>query len=366
MIRIATIGTSIITDNLIQVLHRNPDAAFVGTLSRNAERARAFTEEHGGTRPFTSLDELAGAPDVDAIYIASPNALHHDQALACIAGGKHVLVEKPFAANEREAREVFAAAARAGVIALEAMRSIHDPAWRACETALADLGRVRRATLRFGKYSSRYDEVLAGRRTNIFDCRMASGSLMDIGVYCVEPMVELFGAPERVNCTGVLLDEPTRALTNGAIDGAGVICASYPDLVATLDFSKITADLAATQIEGEAGTMTIDEISSPTEAIVRLRGKAVREGANSTGANNRNVRERRVALPACEAPSNMCYELADFIQAIQTVREGAPSADAPAGAFGTVGHYRQTTLASLSVMDEARRQMGVVFPADRA
>lgn len=157
MIRIATIGTSGITACMLGALSNVEGAVFVGTLSRDRQRAAAFTSEHGGTTPFTSLDELAASDEVDAVYIGSPNALHHDQALACIAGGKHVIVEKPFCANRREAAEVFEAARDAGVVALEAMRPLHDPAFHAIKDALPQIGAIRRATLRFGKYSSRYD-----------------------------------------------------------------------------------------------------------------------------------------------------------------------------------------------------------------
>ena len=67
MLRIATIGTSMITDDFIQVVNANDQAAFVGTLSRDANRGAAFTAERGGERNFTSLDELAAAADVDAV-----------------------------------------------------------------------------------------------------------------------------------------------------------------------------------------------------------------------------------------------------------------------------------------------------------
>ncbi|MDY2777176.1 MAG: Gfo/Idh/MocA family oxidoreductase, partial [Collinsella sp.] len=89
MIRIATIGTSMITDNFVEVLTDSESARFVGTMSRSLERAQAFTLERGGERGFSSIEELCAATDVDAVYIGSPNALHHDQALACIAAGKH-------------------------------------------------------------------------------------------------------------------------------------------------------------------------------------------------------------------------------------------------------------------------------------
>ena len=362
MIRIATIGTSGITACMLGALSNVEGAVFVGTLSRDRQRAAAFTSEHGGTTPFTSLDELAASDEVDAVYIGSPNALHHDQALACIAGGKHVIVEKPFCANRREAAEVFEAARDAGVVALEAMRPLHDPAFHAIKDALPQIGAIRRATLRFGKYSSRYDEILAGRHTNIFDCAMASGSLMDIGVYCVEPLIELFGAPERVLASAALLDEATRDLTNGPIDGSGVVLASYPGMTAVLAHSKTTNDLSDSQIEGELGTLTVHGISAPSSMHIDLRSDAARQ-TDSVGYSSAQTVGRDIDLPAFE--NTMQHELSDFIEAVEHVRTGGVCTEAPCGPFGTVAHFRDITLSSLALMDESRRQMGVSFPADR-
>ena len=366
MLRIATIGTSPITCDFVDVVTDNPDTAFVGTLSRNAERAQAFTAEHGGTCAFTSLDELVAANDVDAVYIASPNALHHDQALACIAGGKHVIVEKPFCSNAAEAQEVFDAAESAGGVALEAMRPLHDPAFHRCEDVLPHLGRIRRASLHIGSHSSRYDDILAGRRTNIFDCDMATGALMDMGVYTVEPMVEMFGVPTNIICAGALLDAETRELSHGPIDGAGTILATFNDVLVELHFSKITHDLAASQIEAETATFTIDEIETPRHARVKHFGKAQRSSAK-TGHPKTGDDVEELDLPFCQ--NTMVYELADFVAAVKHLPGAIDTPDdlwgIMAGARHPLGHYRDVTLVSLSVMDEARRQMGVRFPADR-
>ena len=362
MIRIATIGTSLITDNLVEALNASERGEFVGTCSRDAERAWAFTQERGGAKPFTSIDEVAADPDVDAVYIGSPNALHAPQALALIAAGKHVMVEKSFASNEREAREVFAAAEAANVVVMEAMRPLHDPAYYQFKEALGRIGRIRRLTIRFGKYSSRYDDILAGRHTNIFDCQMASGGLMDMGVYSVEPLVDIMGAPERVLFAPVLLDEGTRELTNGAIDGAGIISCTYPGAAASLHYSKFTQDYASTQVEGERGTVTLDHISTPDHMRIDLLGKAVRGDAkNSKGTAAASTEE--IDLPTTS--NSMAYELADFISAVESARAGTPALEAPCGEHGDVAHFRDLTLATMAVMDEARRQAGIVFPADR-
>lgn len=360
MIRIATIGTSMITTSLLDVLGQNPRAVFVGTCSRDARRAAAFTQEHGGERGFSSVEEVASAGDVDAVYIGSPNAIHYGQALACIRAGKHVLVEKPVCANSRQAQQLFDAAAEHNVVALEAMRPLHDPALRLIRDALPRLGAIRRTTLRFGKYSSRYTDVLEGRHTNIFDCDMASGALMDIGVYCVEPLVALFGKPHTVQCAAALLDEGTRDITGGAIDGAGVICASYPGHVATLHYSKITSDLAENQIEGELGTLTFSGISMPSNARIDMRET---KAADSVGYSSTSTIASVLELPSC--PNTMAYELDDFIDAIQAVQLGATAAEAPAGWAGSVGELQSISLKSLEIMDAARRQAGVVFPCDK-
>ena len=228
---------------------------------------------------------------------------------------------------------------------MEAMRSVHDPGMQTIRDAITRIGRVRRASLRFGKYSSRYDEVLAGRQTNIFDARMGTGSLMDIGVYCVEACVALFGVPDAVTCAPVLIAGPDTEQTGGVVDGAGTILARYPDKVVELSYSKISQDLLPCQIEGELGTVTYRGVSVPLEGELLLRGRAV-GGAQRPGEFSEGDVTERLAFPACD--NNMCYELADFIACVRGGLDAAP--------FGEI------TCTSLSIMDEARRQAGIEFP----
>ncbi|MFR3450614.1 MAG: hypothetical protein ACLTSX_02130 [Collinsella sp.] len=174
--------------------------------------------------------------------------------------------------------------------------------------------------MRFGKYSSRYDEILAGRHTNIFDCAMASGSLMDIGVYCVEPLIELFGAPERIFATGALLNDETRGLTNGPIDGSGVVLASYPGMTAVLAHSKTTNDLSDSQIEGELGTLTVHGISAPSSMHIDLRSDAARQ-TDSVGYSSAQTVGRDIDLPAFE--NTMQHELRTSSRPLSTSERAA-------------------------------------------
>ena len=365
-IRLATIGTSPISDNLLEAAREVDGITYVGTFSRDAERARAFTKSHGGTHAFTSLEELASSPEVDAVYVASPNACHLDQALALASANKHLLVEKPLCANRYDAQRLFAAAELHGVVVMEAMRPLHDPAWRAVAAALPSVGELRRASLRFGRHSSRFDDLKAGRHTNIFDARMASGALMDMGIYTVEPMVALFGMPERIVAAAVLVAEKGNHLTGGAIDGAGSALCIYgddsgtPGLVMELAYSKITTDLLLSQIEGDLGTVTIDSVSIPQGASVLHRGRAVRGDARAIATSVGDTHERLDVRPC---PNSMVYELADFVRLVRN--EPVDTLWGPAlDARGAFASFRDVTLGALAVTDEIRRQTGVKFPAD--
>ena len=362
--RMATIGTSAITERLLAAASEVDDIDYVGTFSRDEEKAAWFTERHGGTRPFASLDELCVSDEVDTVYVASPNARHLSQALACVRAHKHVLVEKPACANRAEAEELFSAAEEAGVIALEAMRPVHDPAWGVIVAALDRLAPLRRVTLRFGKYSSRYDEVLAKRHTNIFDARLATGALMDIGIYCVEPMCALFGTPDRVASSVTLVSDRDNALTGGAIDGAGSALCVYDDseqdgaLTVELAWSKVTQDLLPCQFEGERGTLTLDHVSVPSAGELRPRGRVV-PGAD-TGAAGAAEAEA-LAIEPCE--NTMVHELRDFC----ALAAGEPI-DTIWGerldATQAYERFRDVTLAALGVTDEIHAQAGITFPAD--
>ena len=166
----------------------------MGTLSRDAERGTAFTAERGGERNFTSLDELAAAGDVDAVYIGSPNALHYEQALACIAGGKHVIVEKPFCATEAQRSRSFALP----------RQQVSWPS-RLCVPSTIPPSTPSRRPGRDCPHPPRlialWQVFLALQRDSRGTCHQylrlqyGIGFLMDIGVYTVEPMVEIFGMP---------------------------------------------------------------------------------------------------------------------------------------------------------------------------
>ena len=343
-VRFATIGTSGICERFLDALGQVEGAELVACYSRSMDKARSFGESYGAKLYFDDLEALAACDEVDAVYIASPNSLHASQATKMVEGGKHALVEKAFASNEREAREVFDAAEKRGVVAMEAMRNIHTPGFSAVQREVSGLGQVRIADFCFSKVTSRIAKFRAGDRVNIFDPKMAAGALMDIGIYCVAPAVALFGAPNRVaavGCTGAVpgceSDDPC-----SSIDLSGVIALGYEDKSVSLTYGKLSDDHISCQVQGEAATLVFDEVSCPRDLrifdhvdmgmVYGMVGSESRPVESSTPVND------------------MVCEIEDFVAAVN--------------GSGAETSFRDITLATLSVMDEARRQMGVVFPAD--
>jgi 1,5-anhydro-D-fructose reductase (1,5-anhydro-D-mannitol-forming) len=95
-------------------INAEDDSQIVAATSRDAERAKAFGEKLGVRNLYTDYQEMLADPAVDVVYIATPNALHAEQAIAALRAGKHVLAEKPIAMNAADAEAVVAAAAESG------------------------------------------------------------------------------------------------------------------------------------------------------------------------------------------------------------------------------------------------------------
>ena len=347
-VRFATIGRSGITERFLEALAEAEGATYVAAYSRDVESARDFGSRYGASLFFDDLESLASSDEVDAVYVATPNGLHAKQAQALIRGGKHVLVEKSFAACEREAAATFSAAHERGVVAMEAMRNLHVPSFDRIRETIPRLGSVRLATFRFAKVTSRISRLRKGERLNVFDPRFAEGALMDIGVYCVEPAVALFGRPSRVLSASVTApvpgcsdDDPYRT-----IDLAGEALLDYGDKIVNLSYGKMSDDMISSQIEGEEATLVWDQTSCPINLRVFVhedKGMVYRMG---TGTSE--------PIPADVPERDMVCEIATFVSAIRGDER----------AVERVAELERTTLDSLGVMDEIRAQAGVRFPAD--
>ncbi|MBQ2774321.1 MAG: Gfo/Idh/MocA family oxidoreductase [Clostridia bacterium] len=268
MLKYAVVGTGWIVQSFIDGTKYVPEFCLSAVYSRSYERGLELAQRNGIKTVFTSLEELA-ASDVDCVYIASPNSLHYSQSKKMLEAGKHVICEKPLTVIPDEAQELIALAQAKGLIYVEAIMYMYCPVRELLHSAIEEIGKVRSAHFDFSQFSSKYPAFMRGELPNIFNPKMATGSLMDLGVYCVYPTVELFGEPQNIVASSTFL-------SSGA-DGATSAVMTCGDVLVTLTCSKTGQDYAGSQIVGEKGTITIESISKLTGVTVRFN-----DGASKT------------------------------------------------------------------------------------
>lgn len=256
MIRFATVGTSTITERFLEAAALVPPLKYAAAYSRDGARAAEFARRHGCDSSFDSLARLACSEQIDAVYLASPNAYHAPQSRLFLEHGKHVLCEKPIAVSAEEYCSLRDLARKNGVVYMEAMMSCNTLWHSRVRAAVEGLGTIALARLDFCQRSSRYDAFVSGTPQNIFDMSLHAGTLMDLGVYCVYAAVDLLGAPRRVLAASALFE-------NGA-DRAGGAILDYGGFQALLSYSKAGQSALGSEIVGDNGTLKIASVSQYT------------------------------------------------------------------------------------------------------
>lgn len=263
MLRLATLGTSWITEQFIQACQAEGSYILSKVHSRSLDKAQAIVEKFGQGQAVDQVEALF-EDDVDVVYIASPNSLHYSYAIQAIEAGKHVIVEKPQFANLEEWESAHALASEKAVYLFEAIRTIHTKNYKLLKSffdrkltaleAYPFLG----AAFNFGQYSSRYDKYLDAMANhqpgpNVFNPEFAGGTLMDLGVYPIYVALGLFGMPEEVNY------QPMKG-KNG-IDLMGTISLTYDSFEVSVFVSKAVHSIKPSEIYLGNETIVIDSIS---------------------------------------------------------------------------------------------------------
>lgn len=270
------IGTGAITKSMLAEYQRSPVLHCSAICSRKEETGRAMAEAFGIEKVYTSLEVMLADPDIELVYVASPNALHYSQTKACLMAGKHVICEKPFAPTVAEARELVTMAKEKGLFLFEAITTAHHPHYEMIRGRLGELGKLKVVLCTFCQYSSRYPALLAGNVSPVLDPAYKGGALMDINLYNIHFVVGLFGAPDAVHYY-------PNIHTNG-VDTSGVLILEYPDFVCQCVGAKDCAARNGVQIVGDGGMIQVTPSASNCQNVeVAIRGResetfAVEEG----------------------------------------------------------------------------------------
>jgi predicted dehydrogenase len=242
------LSTARINGAIVQAARASKQAHIVAVASRDQARASAYASEHGIPQAFGSYEALLESPDVEAVYVPLPNALHVEWAIRALEAGKHVLCEKPLDRRPEAVERAFDAAERCGRVLSEGFMWRHSPQARALAEALADgvVGRVRAVRAAFGF-------TLADDADIRLDPALDGGSLMDVGCYCVSGARLVAGAePESVRAEQVL------APTGVDLRMAAVL--RFPgEIVAEFDCGLDVTPNHHLEVVGESGSLLLPD-----------------------------------------------------------------------------------------------------------
>jgi xylose dehydrogenase (NAD/NADP) len=190
--------------------------------SRSSEVVATASRDAGGTG-FEPYQRLLDDPAVEAVYLPLPNGLHREWTLRAAAAGKHVLCEKPLAATAAEAQEMADGCEAAGVTLMEAYMSPFHPRARAL-SALVRAGGL--GELRFGR--STFTFTHGNPADHRWLPEMGGGALLDVGIYCLAPLVDAAGRfPVDISAVQVVTERGVDASFSGWLDFGQGFTASF-------------------------------------------------------------------------------------------------------------------------------------------
>lgn len=194
-IRLGIVGPGRIVHRVMTDLRQAEHIDVAAVASRSIERAQHAAKELNIPLAFGSYRDMALSDAVDLVYVALPHPFHCDVAKLFLENGKHVIVEKPFAVNAREAREMVDCARAHGRFLMEAMWTRFFPMAQSLKAMIdaGEIGDIRRITGDFA-FNSKPDYS-----DRLFNRELAGGSLLDVGVYPLSLMCFYKGAlPHRI------------------------------------------------------------------------------------------------------------------------------------------------------------------------
>lgn len=315
----------IVAKNIMKIKGHSISGVYSPTYANACDFGKMFD-----AKVYQTLNDALDEGDFDCVYINSLNHIHYQNAMECILRGKNVLCEKPVCVNVRETKEIFKLAAENNVYFAEAMWTwFTDGALRVKEWMTKnEIGKPKKVEITFSNgHNIRKKDIKHVDR--LLDPNKAGGALLDIGVYAVHYAYQLFGMPDRIECRGDVV---------GGVDFTEEIDLYYKDFVCNLFVS-------------------IDEFRAEDALITGTDGKIIVRDFHAAQKVELYIYKDRSEIFTEEYYDNDPYDL--FVHQMARVAEEIQS-----GKKTSDYVTPRSSIEVMEIMDECRRQMGVVFPFD--
>lgn len=319
--KIGILGAGRIAVILAETMNKMPEVECYGVASRDLEKAKAFADEHGFQHAFGSYEGMLADDEVELIYIATPHSHHYTHMKMCLEAGKHILCEKSFTVNEKQAAEIFRIAEEKKLLVTEAIWTRYMPSRKIINDLLDEkvVGDVRKMTANLNY------PLLDKER--IVKPELAGGALLDVGIYPLNFAYMHFGDKVREIRSAA-------QMTSAGVDGENAMILLYDDgRMAVLNSGIHGKSDSEGVFYGSAGCMVVENINDPENIKIY--------------DTDRNL-IREVKIP--EQISGYEYEITETISCIKEGKLECPSMP------------HKETLKMMRIMDELRAEWGMKYP----
>lgn len=321
--KIAILGAGSIARAMASTINKMEEAENYAVASRDYKKAAAFAEEFGFRKAYGSYEEMLSDKEVELVYVATPHSHHYDHVKMCLMNGKHVLCEKAFAINAKQAEEMLTLAKAKKLLLTEAIWTRYMPLRKTLDEVLASgiIGVPHMLTANLG--------YVINHIPRLVDPALAGGALLDVGVYPINFALMAFGSDiERIESTAILTDR--------GVDAQNSITFVYKDgKMAVLNSTMMAQTDRLGIISGSKGFLIAENINN----CERIR---------VLDLNRKEV--------ACyEAPKQISgyeYQVSSCINAIKQ------------GKLECEEMPHRETLRVMEIMDSLRKSWGVIYPGE--
>ncbi|MFC3931395.1 Gfo/Idh/MocA family protein [Streptococcus dentapri] len=258
--KLALLGAGMIVKEVLPVLQTIDGIKLLAILStpRSLATAQKLASQYGIPQSSSDYQEILQNPDVDTVYIGTPNHTHYTYAKQALLADKHVICEKPFTLTLSELEDLAAIAQERGLFLLEAITNQYLGNFQFLKNNLAKLGDIKIVECNYSQYSSRYDAFKRGEIAPAFNLDMGGGALRDLNIYNIHLVVGLFGLPQKVQYLPNM---------EKGVDTSGILVMDYGHFKAVCISAKDCSAAIRSTIQGDKGSMAV---LGPTNAMPEL------------------------------------------------------------------------------------------------